>query len=110
MLIKSGFHESVLDCHLSFTPVPSPPLWDIVTSGTSSSLKLHSLREGVNFNMGHLYVQIPLQEIITKLVSTALVLPNHWVRLTYVIFADLDCRRNLSIILVLPLLDLPCRD
>ena len=49
LLVKLYLHSLVLGCHLLFTPDPSPPSWEVVASGTYSSLKLHILGEGCNF-------------------------------------------------------------
>ena len=58
--------------NLPFTPVPSPPLWDVLDSGTDYYTKTHSLWEGFICTPGQLSIQHTFLGGIIKLVSMAL--------------------------------------
>ena len=94
LVISNGFH-------LPFTPIPLPSLWEVTNSGIISYLKLHSLWEGYNCNMGQLYLRRPLPSGIQNLVYPSLSFLNSWVSL-----ADIYHRLNLVLVIGLPFCDL----
>ena len=82
------------DYFLPFNPTPSTRLWEVATSGTASSLKLHSFWGGCNCIMGQTIVRCLLPDGIWKLVSPSLSFLNRWSG-----FTDLSYKINLALAL-----------
>ena len=92
--------------HFPFNPGTLIPSCDKESSGTFSSLKIHSLRKKCNLDPSKTYVKHPLLYGIWKLAPPSLSLLKHWVSLTEIIISDLYHRLNLALEIVLPSCDI----